>query len=185
MKSGSIPLLLQRLDSYFWKGAWLWSNCLHHCSSPCLMPLSCCMLVLPARFTRVLPAWWVPPGEFGSGFGRVCCRMQPKVGFVHRALGVMLSRHVLLPTRKPPALCKLTFPFFLSLSSPWGWGCCLSHSLPPAPSMVQMEKLLELHVSSGLASQHGCVMVSLVMSYKATKQGMCFGGMGCGAANST
>lgn len=50
-----------------------------------------------------------------------------------------------------------------------------------APLVVQMEKSLDLHMSSGLASQRGCVVVSPVMSYKGVEQGMCFGGPECGA----
>lgn len=38
-----------------------------------------------------------------------------------------------------------------------------------APLVVQMEKSLDLHMSSGLASKCGCVVVSLVMSYKAVE----------------
>lgn len=59
-------------------------------------------------------------GEFGSGFGRVCCRMfwKPKVGFVQGLLGLMLSRHMLFPTRKPSALCKISFSFFFLLPPP-------------------------------------------------------------------
>lgn len=44
-----------------------------------------------------------------------------------------------------------------------------------------MENSLDLHMSSGLASQCGCVVVKLVVSYKAVEQGMCFGGTECGA----
>lgn len=40
---------------------------------------------------------------------------QPEVGFVQGALGLMLSRHVLLTTRKTPALCKLPFYFLFFL----------------------------------------------------------------------
>lgn len=50
-----------------------------------------------------------------------------------------------------------------------------------APLVVQMEKSVDLHMSSGLASQCGCVVVSPVVSYKAVEQGMCFGGTECGA----
>lgn len=97
----------------------MWSSSPHHHSFPCLVLPSSCLLVLSAHSSHSL--WGVSSpmgaskqvnlgvGLAGSAAG---CSGQPEVGFVQGALGLVLSRHVLPPTRKPPALYKIAFLFF-------------------------------------------------------------------------
>lgn len=155
---------------------------------PPQLSLPCAAFQLPACSVCTHEPWSVKCYQLHGGSKQVNlgvgltrsaagCSGQPEVGFVQGALGLMPSRHVLPSTRNPPALCKIIFLFSPCLLPHCGLGCFLSHFFS-APLVVQMEKSLDLHMSSGLASQCGCVVVKPVMSYKIVEQGMCFGSRG-------